>query len=246
MKIIKELSVLLLAVIFGIVLLPYHNQFSNGSLVPPQITAIFKSEPSQKKPSKPKPTKPKPKPVATAPAPVTTPVPAPAPTPKPVTKPSRAYTYCVAAKGVDEGNMPEFRAKLASVYADSRGWSLGGANSFTEVAGGCNFTVWLSSADLMPSFGAICDSMWSCTVTPNVIINFDRWRSASDAWNGAGGSLDDYRSMVINHETGHWFGFNHRYCQGAGQAAPVMQQQSIGMQGCTTNPWPLAYEKAAL
>ncbi|MEK7600028.1 MAG: DUF3152 domain-containing protein [Patescibacteria group bacterium] len=241
-KILKESLVLLLAVIFGIVILPYHNQFSNGTLAPPQITSIFKTEPPQKKPSKPKPTKPKPKPVVAAPAPA----PTPAPTPKPVATPSRTYTYCVAAKGVDEGNMPEFRAKLASVYADPRGWSLGGTNSFAEVASGCNFTVWLSAAELMPSFGAICDSTWSCAVTPNVVINFDRWRLGSDAWNATGSSLDDYRNMVINHETGHWFGFYHRYCSGSGQPAPVMQQQSIGMQGCTPNPWPLAHEKAAL
>ncbi|MEK7594850.1 MAG: DUF3152 domain-containing protein [Patescibacteria group bacterium] len=245
MKVVKEVLILVSAAILAIVILPNHNQFSDNIFNQPSLINIFnpKAQEQAKKPAKPKPVKAKPKPPVAKPpvvAPLPTPVPAPKPTPK------RAYTYCVAAKGVDEANLPELKAKLAAVYSDPRGWSLGGANTFTEVGSGCSFIVWLTAADLMPTFGAICDSMWSCTVAPNVILNFDRWRLASDSWNGAGGSLDDYRTMVINHETGHWFGFNHRYCSGAGQLAPVMQQQSIGMQGCATNPWPLPNEKAAL
>ncbi len=184
--------------------------------------------------------------VAKAPAPVpVAPIPDYVPSPAPVPH-SRVYTYCVTTRGVDPSFLPELRAKLASVYSDSRGWSLGGVNTFTEVTSGCGMTVWLTAADQMPSFGSICDSSWSCTVYPNVILNFDRWRFASPAWNGGGGNLNDYRTMVINHETGHWLGFGHRFCQGAGQQAPVMQQQSINLQGCAVNPWPLPYEKAAL
>lgn len=190
---------------------------------------------------------PKKEPAPAAPV-VVNPVPVPDYIPAPVSPPTakRSVTYCVAAKGVDPTFLPELEAKLASVYSDSRGWALGGANTFIKVTSGCNLTVWLTAAELMPSFGAICDSMWSCTVWPNVILNFDRWRFASPAWNGGGGNLDDYRTMVINHETGHWFGFGHRFCQGAGQLAPVMQQQSISLQGCASNPWPLPYEKSAL
>lgn len=182
-----------------------------------------------------------PAPVPAPVAPVPDYIPAPAPVPQ-----SREYTYCVTSRGVDPSFLPELRTKLASVYSDSRGWSLGGVNTFTEVSSGCSLIVWLTAADQMPSFGSICDSTWSCTVYPNVILNFDRWRYASPAWNGGGGSLDDYRTMVINHETGHWLGFGHRFCSGTGQQAPVMQQQSINLQGCAANPWPLPYEKAAL
>lgn len=163
-----------------------------------------------------------------------------------VPPPIKSYRYCVTTRGVDAGFLPEFKTKLQAVYHDSRGWWTGGQVSLTEAQSGCNMTVWLSAADQMTSFGAICDPAWSCTVSPNVIINFDRWRYASAAWNGSGGSLDDYRSMVINHETGHWFGFGHQNCGGAGQLAPVMQQQSIDLQGCKFNPWPLPGEIASL
>jgi hypothetical protein len=70
------------------------------------------------------------------------------------------------------------------------------------------------------------------------VLNFDRWIGASPSWNAAGGSLDEYRSMLINHETGHRLGFSHRQCTGAGNPAPVMQQQSISLNGCTFNAWP--------
>lgn len=158
----------------------------------------------------------------------------------------RSYAFCTAVRGVDPSHLPGLEAKLAAVFADKRGWGLDSQVTLTKVASGCNFTVWLSAADQMPTFGSICDADWSCRVGANVVINFDRWQGASAAWNASGGSLEDYRVMVINHETGHWFGFGHKNCGGTGQPAPVMQQQSINLQGCTFNPWPLPSEQAAL
>ena len=161
--------------------------------------------------------------------------------------PLKTYTYCTAVRGVDASELAGLNAKLAAVFADRRGWSAEGKIGFVKAESGCNFTVWLTAAAQVPSFSAVvCSADWSCMVPPNVIINFDRWRGASTAWNQAGGTLDDYRSMVINHEAGHWLGFYHKNCPGAGQAAPVMQQQSINLQGCTFNAWPLPSEVAAL
>lgn len=157
----------------------------------------------------------------------------------------RTYRYCTAVRGVNSSQLAAFNAKLASVYANSSGWSLEGQVAFERADSGCNFTAWLSAASQMTSFGGVCDSTWSCRSGNNVIINFERWQNASPAWNSGGGSLEDYRVMVINHETGHWLGFGHLGCNAAGQLAPVMQQQSIDLQGCRFNPWPLASELAA-
>jgi hypothetical protein len=143
--------------------------------------------------------------------------------------PRKTYSYCVSLRGVSDAELSGFQNKIASVLNAASGWSLDNRVAFVKVDSGCNFRVWLSDASQMPSFGAICDSMWSCAVSPNVIINYDRWRNASTAWNNAGGSLEDYRAMVINHEVGHWLGFGHLNCGGAGQLAPVMQQQSINL-----------------
>lgn len=158
----------------------------------------------------------------------------------------KTYTYCTAVRGVDGSLLAEMNTKLQSTFNDNRGWNIGGLVQFQPGTSGCDMTVWLAAADQMSSFGAICDAEWSCAVSPNVIINYDRWTGASAAWNSQGGSLQDYRSMVINHEVGHWLGFYHSYCGGPGQAAPVMQQQSIDLQGCTFNPWPNAAEQASL
>ena len=161
-------------------------------------------------------------------------------------KVKRSYAYCTATRGVDASFVPGLDAKLASVFADKRSWGLDGLVGLSKTSSGCNFTVWLSAASQMSSFGSICDAEWSCRVGPNVVINFNRWQGASASWNASGGSLEDYRVMVINHEVGHWFGFGHANCGAAGQLAPVMQQQSIDLQGCKFNPWPLPSELTAL
>lgn len=158
----------------------------------------------------------------------------------------KTFSYCVAARGVDSSFLAAFMAKLSAVYHDPRGWTLDGQVHLNYATSGCSFTAWLSANNQMSSFGGLCGPQWSCRVGNNVVVNFDRWQSASDAWNSYGGSLDDYRSMVINHETGHWFGFDHKHCSGAGQLAPVMQQQSINLEGCKFNPWPLPSELANL
>jgi len=151
-------------------------------------------------------------------------------------------TYSVTTRGGVTANMAEFRKLVQQTYDDPRGWR-GAGVSFRRVASGGSFRVVLSQASYLPSFGYPCSSMWSCRVGNNVIINQDRWLHASPMWHSIGRSLRDYRHMVVNHETGHWLGHGHAYCGGPGQLAPVMQQQSKGLNSCRANPWPLARER---
>lgn len=157
---------------------------------------------------------------------------------KPVTK---TVAYDVATRGTITADLANFKAQAAETYADTRGWSRLGV-TFKEVVSGGQFTLVLSEAGQVPSFGSPCDSTYSCRIGRYVIINQDRWQNATDSWNNAGGDLRNYRHMVVNHETGHWLGHGHTYCSGAGQAASVMQQQSINLGGCKFNPWPLDSE----
>lgn len=157
---------------------------------------------------------------------------------------SRAITvtYNVSTKGNLRTSFDEFKNQANETLNSARGWARMNV-SFKEVASGGMFTLVLAEASQVPFFApGACSSQWSCRVGRNIIINQDRWISASDAWNNAGGSLRDYRHMVINHEVGHWLGHDHPSCGGNGQAAPVMLQQSIDLQGCKFNPWPLASE----
>ena len=159
--------------------------------------------------------------------------------------PQIVYTYEVRGLA-NSSSLESFAAAAASNYADPRGWTLGGSIAFRRVASGGNFTLWLAAASRVPGFGSPCDSSYSCRVGRNVVINETRWLTGSPSWNATGASLADYRHMVLNHETGHWLGFGHAFCGGAGQLAPVMQQQSISMQGCRPNSWPTASERQRL
>lgn len=154
------------------------------------------------------------------------------------------YDYRVEGRG-NSSDLEEFAAAAAATYADPRGWSLGGSVRFERVASGGAFTLWLAADSQMATFGGACDARWSCRNGRDVVINEDRWLGASPAWTEAGGSLQAYRHMVVNHETGHWLGFGHSNCASAGATAAVMQQQSMGLQGCTVNAWPLAGEREA-
>lgn len=163
-----------------------------------------------------------------------------------ITKPDWYYKttiyYTVAKNGTIVSDLNTFATLANETLNDSKGWSRLGVK-FVKVESGGTLHLVLAQASLLPSYSPTgCTADWSCTVGNTVIINDDRWAGASDAWNAAGGSLRDYRHMVINHETGHWLGHGHEFCSASGALAPVMQQQSIDLMGCKFNPWPLDSE----
>jgi hypothetical protein len=158
-----------------------------------------------------------------------------------MTASTQMVTYDVTTRGAISASLAVFKANANATLNDSRGWARMGVH-FQEVATGGMFTLVLSEASQLPTFSSGCDALYSCNAGRYVIINQDRWTGATPSWNQAGGSLRDYQHMVINHETGHWLGHGHAHCGGAGQSAAVMQQQSIDLEGCKFNPWPLASE----
>jgi len=75
----------------------------------------------------------------------------------------------------------------------------------------------------------------SCRAGNFVMINLDRWLTAVPDYHG---DVALYRKYVINHEVGHQLGYGHQACPGPGRMAPVMQQQTFGLDGCLANGSP--------
>jgi hypothetical protein len=156
----------------------------------------------------------------------------------------RTVRYHVETRGKITTSLKAFRTQAQQTYTDARGWRAAGIR-FVPVKRGGAFTLVLAEASWLPRFSSGCSAMWSCRVGRFVIINQERWKHASPAWNAAHLRLRDYRHMVVNHETGHWLGLGHASCPGPGRLAPVMQQQSKGLQGCRFNPFPTRREIAS-
>ena len=134
-----------------------------------------------------------------------------------------------------------FADAVNRILGDPRSWTAGGRLSLQRVPRGeaAEFTVYLASAatsERMCAAGGLETARYtSCRLRGQVIINLDRWRNAVPDYDAP---LDVYQAYAVNHEVGHQLGHGHEACPGAGQPAPVMQQQTYGLKGCTANAWP--------
>lgn len=155
----------------------------------------------------------------------------------------RTVKYTVVTKGDISTSTATFRRQVQETLDDPRGWRSAGI-AFKRVKSGGSMTIVLAQASKVPSYSGACSTQWSCRVGRHVIINQERWKHASPAWNAAKGTtLRGYRNMVVNHEVGHWLGWHHASCPGKGRKAPIMMQQSKGRNGCTFNAWPKPSER---
>ncbi|SDV01525.1 Protein of unknown function [Microlunatus sagamiharensis] len=78
----------------------------------------------------------------------------------------------------------------------------------------------------------------SCRAGDKVVLNAKRWVLGADAYGSDVDEVAAYREYLVNHEFGHALGRSHVGCPARGRPAPVMLQQTKGLQGCTANPWP--------
>ena len=130
--------------------------------------------------------------------------------------------------------------QIDATLADPRGWTRGRVR-FQRVIEGADTDCLLCSPAVTDNLCAPLktEGKVSCCNGRRVVINVDRWKNRRPPFPDV---RRGYRHMLVNHEFGHRIGNSHRYCQGEGKAAPVMQQQTYGLQGCRANSWPLDYE----
>lgn len=131
-----------------------------------------------------------------------------------------------------------FARAVEETLGDPRSWGAGGRQAFQRVdTGPFDFRVALVSPDNVNSFcpGLDTGGYTSCRSGDRAVMNLARWETAVPDYEG---DLPTYRQYVVNHEVGHYLGNGHEACPGAGALAPVMQQQTLGLDGCRKNAWP--------
>jgi hypothetical protein len=149
--------------------------------------------------------------------------------------------YRVAVEPATGQPVTEFAADVDRVLGDPRSWIASGQVRLQRVprTADAEFTVLLataaSSERICGTAGLDTAGYTSCRLPGQVVINLDRWLRAVP---GYGAPLATYRAYAVNHEVGHQLGHGHEACPGPGRPAPVMQQQTYGLKGCTANPWP--------
>jgi hypothetical protein len=149
--------------------------------------------------------------------------------------------YRVAVEDQIGQDAKSFAEQVQRMLADPRGWTAGGDLRFQQVAErtAADFTIYLatpaSSEKLCSAGGIHTDQQISCRLPGQVILNLARWLGGVT---GYGAPLAEYQAFELNHQLGRELGHPNEACPAPGQPAPVMQQQALGLKGCTPNGWP--------
>ncbi|WFE30343.1 DUF3152 domain-containing protein [Solwaraspora sp. WMMD791] len=173
---------------------------------------------------------------------------------------TRIVTYRVEVeRDVDWGDLEpwtvgRFADRVDGILAASQGWTESAFHPVTDRSVGLNQASWSfrrvggDSYDvrirlatpqtvdrLCGQAGLDTAGVFSCRAGTTIMINLRRWLQGAD---GYPVTIDEYQTSVINHEVGHYLGFDHMGCAGAGQLAPVMGLQTTDLGGCLPNPYP--------
>lgn len=132
---------------------------------------------------------------------------------------------------------PALARRVVATLLDDRGWSPVTGHTFRQVDAGSTIRILVASPD---TTDALCAPLLtrgevSCRNGALVVLNARRWAFGVPHYQGR---LLDYRRYVVNHEVGHALGRAHESCPSPGAPAPVMLQQTYGLDGCARNPWP--------
>lgn len=148
-------------------------------------------------------------------------------------------TYRVEVEQGSGVNPRQFARAVDTTLRHPRGWTSGGHWRFQRVTTSTpDLTIRLATPKTVDkecaAAGADTDGYTSCRAGDLIMLNLDRWYLGVPHVK----NLATYRHYLINHEVGHGLGLGHERCPGKGRVAPVMLQQTLGLQGCVANAWP--------
>ncbi|MEO8107828.1 MAG: DUF3152 domain-containing protein [Actinomycetes bacterium] len=149
-------------------------------------------------------------------------------------------TYAVQVETGTGQDTQDFAAEVDATLADPASWTGQGRWSLQRVsANDADFVIRLATPatvdKVCATAGLNTRGYVSCRAGNFVMLNLDRWLTAIPDYDG---DVALYRKYVVNHEVGHQLGYNHVACPGQGRLAPVMQQQTFGLDGCRANGSP--------
>jgi Protein of unknown function (DUF3152) len=149
-------------------------------------------------------------------------------------------TYRVEVETATGQDVAGFASAVDATLGDPASWIHQGRWSLQRVdRDDADFVIRLATPttvdEVCATAGLDTGGYVSCRAGNFVMINLDRWLGAVPEY---GGDVARYRQYVVNHEVGHQLGFGHQACPGKGRPAPVMQQQTFGLNGCLPNGSP--------
>jgi hypothetical protein len=159
--------------------------------------------------------------------------------------PGRTVRYTVEAEGGLKVDLANFSSQVRDVLTGDRGWEAKDRVRFGNVTAAAvakgaavDVHITLASPDTVDRECAPLRTLGkvSCHSGSRVMLNVMRWLKGAASY---GDDLASYRIYLINHEVGHSLGHGHSTCPKPGASAPVMVQQTLGLQGCKAWPYPV-------
>ena len=156
----------------------------------------------------------------------------------------REITYSLQVEGGMHADTAAIAKAFGDALLDRRGWQGVDHVRFVQVspkqvANGTKpqMRVLVASPDQVNKLCAPLPTHGdtSCDTSAHVVLNYKLWTKGVVYFKG---HLAEYREYMVNHEVGHALGHGHQLCSKKGAYAPVMQQQTLGLQGCKAWPWP--------
>lgn len=132
----------------------------------------------------------------------------------------------------------QIATRIADTLRDARGWTTALNATFAHVKRRPDFRILIATPRTTDALCAPLQTRGrvSCRNQDLVVLNAVRWTKGIPDYQGA---LAQYQRYLVNHEVGHALGQAHQQCPASGEPAPVMQQQTYGLNGCRRNVWPV-------